>query len=170
MAKTKALRDKENATAAALVRTVLDVHFPGRGGQTRFGAELGLSQDFISDVANEKKGVGINILRGLARYRPVEVVKLLGIKLETLRAHWSDGDWGELMADDLPESMRRVARAAVELWGVTPDAAAAAANEALKTLTDDPDSMEVTELLYEVKRKLRGRPISSTRVKAQSKR
>jgi hypothetical protein len=140
VAKTKALQPEENATLQALVRSVLDAHFPGRGGQSRFAEDTGVSQGHVSGMLNSGKGGGIQSLRALAKYRPVEVVRLLGISLPTLVGLWAETDPRGADMAGLPEPLKRAARAAVELWGCTPDEAHKAAL-ALLQQPQDPDQI-----------------------------
>lgn len=164
MQKSKALRREENERVGSLLRDVLEVHFPGRGGQTAFADDTGVSQSHVSTTADGTKGAGVQMLRALAKYRPIEVVKLLGIKLETLLELWADRE-GYVMNDGLPDSMRRAARAAVELWGCSPDEAVVAAKKVMTLVEGDPDSHDPAALVGLFRPLLPRRAKSGTRPK-----
>lgn len=166
MAKSKALRLEENERVGALLREVLDAHFPGRGGQTAFADDTGLSQSQISSTLDGIKGAGIQTLRAIAKYRPVDAVKLLGIRLETLLELWTERE-SYVMSDSLPDSMRRAARAAVELWGCSPDEAVAAAKQLMPIVKGDPDSVDPGALVVMFRPLLPERKKSGTRLKSQ---
>jgi hypothetical protein len=147
MARTKALGADENATLQGLARSVIDAHF---GTQTAMAKATGLSQGHISTVKNgggagiavlraleNGGGAGIAVLRALAKYRPVEIVRLLEIPREALSGLWSESEAHGVNVEGLPEPARRAARAAIELWGCTPEEAVAAARRALEGGAED---------------------------------
>lgn len=166
MGRTKALKAEENETLRELVRRVLDAHFPGRGGQTAFSDATGLSQPHISGLLNDGKGGGIQSLRAIAKFKPVEVVQLLHIRLETLVGLWSETEPEGVKLADLPEPVRRAARAAVELYGCTPDEAHAAALKVLARPTDPDEPPSPMELLIAMKPHIPPRSKSGVRRKS----
>lgn len=83
----------------------------------------------ISEAASAGRKGGVKLLRALAKFKPVEVLKILGVSPAALLAVWVESSKGaEELAnvDGLPDSLRRAARAAIELYGCSADEAKAA--------------------------------------------
>ncbi|HEU4619515.1 MAG TPA: hypothetical protein VFV10_15870 [Gammaproteobacteria bacterium] len=133
MARTKALPAEVIATLGALVQAVVDSNF---GTQKEMGKKTGLSQAHLSNVI-KGRGAGFHVLHALAQYRPADVARLLGIRPENIIALWSETSSHGAAVGELPEFARRAARAAVELWGCTPDEAVAATRKALEMASDE---------------------------------
>lgn len=105
---------------------------------------IGVSAGFISDFLSEKRGGGMRVLTGLGRSYPLEFLELVGIEPATVATLWVERPTGE---DDqggemrvLPESVRRAARAAIELDGCAPADAARAAAMAVAEFGEVPQA------------------------------
>jgi len=164
MARTKALTKEENKDLQLLTQAVLDAHFGGHGAQTRFAKAANISQSTVSDLVRKGEGGGVASLRALAKYRPVEVVKLLGIEIATLVGLWSESNPQGVDMAELPDNLRRAARAAVELFGCSPDEAHQAAQAVLRDPAD-PDTRDAELWLMDIRPKLPSRQKSGVRRK-----
>lgn len=123
----KAYPDDTNAALRLLARRVIAERFGGT--QARLAESFDVSEAFISDFLNEKRGAGLETLLGLARFHPLELLGIMGIDPSTIAVLWLDG--GSSVEDDnmrrVPDEVRRAARAAVELTGCLPGEAGQAA-------------------------------------------
>lgn len=86
--------------------------------QARLAEELGVSASFVSDFLNEKRGAGLDLLVGLGRIDPLQLLEMLEID-PVLVANLIAGGQGEEErgTDVLPDVIRRAMRAAIEVTG-----------------------------------------------------
>lgn len=142
--KTKALEDKNNEVLRRALRDIITHHFskPPKGAQGRAAVALGVSGSFLSEVLSGSRGAGPELLRGIARYRPLEVLQALEIDPKTVLALWSDSgeEAGVLNGAEIPDALRRAARAAIELLHCTADEARKAAESAWAETTHHEDA------------------------------
>lgn len=122
----KAFDEKTNQILRVLARHVLKKEFGGV--QSRLASKLGVTAGFLSDFLSEKRGAGLDMLVGLGRYAPLEFLGILGISPGVV-VTLIEGKHEELEAGlvNVPDVVRRAARAAIELEGCTPGAACEAA-------------------------------------------
>lgn len=126
----KAYGDPTNQQLRAVLRRLVDRQFDRV--QSRAADALGVSGSFVSDFLNERRGAGLELLKGLSKYAPLEVLSVLEISLPAvvnLAAHEGARDAiREVDVDErLPAPVVRAMRAAIELTGCTPSEAFSAA-------------------------------------------
>jgi hypothetical protein len=138
----KSYDDQTNEALRALARVVKRDRFDGN--QTQMAEGLGVSGAFLSDFINDKRGAGLDMLVGLGKYAPLDLLKILEIDpsvVVMMMARDAMGLEAGLMA--LPDGLRRAARACIELTGCTPaeagDAALQAFADAGEPAINDPD-------------------------------
>lgn len=165
-AKTKALPAARNQKFREAVQALVDEEF-GPRGQKQAAKALGISAPYLHDFLNEKrgagpKGAGPEILRGMAKFRPLDVLLALEMDPAVVAGVWREGAGRTEVLGDLPEALRRAARAAIELTYCTAEDAILAARTALVEAGDvegaDPDWW-----LIKVRRHLPERVASSVR-------
>lgn len=122
----KAFDDETNERLRAIARKRLVERYKDK--QAPLAAELSVTGSFLSDFLSGNKGAGLDMLRGLARFAPLEVLTILGVEPGVI-VTLLEGRHEELEAGLalMPEIVRRAARAAVELEGCSPGAAGDAA-------------------------------------------
>lgn len=122
----KAFDDEINTQLRTLARRVMNERCEGKA--VRLAELLEVSPAFISDFLNEKRGAGLETLSGLGRFAPLELLGILGIEPGVI-ATLLEGRANQLEDGlaNLPDELRRAARAAIELTGCTPGDAGAAA-------------------------------------------
>lgn len=115
-----------NEQLRALARRILIERF--NGVQADLADRLGVSAGFMSELLSGKRGAGLETLIGLGRFAPLELLSIVGID-PAIVVTLVEGRNDELEAGlaNLPEVLRRAARAAIELEGCTPAAACEAA-------------------------------------------
>lgn len=122
----KAFDDETNKSLRAVARKLRAGQFKEK--QVALAVELGVTPSFLSDFLNARKGAGLDMLRGLARFAPLEVLAILrvdpGVIVTLVEGRHEELEAGLAL---MPEIVRRAARAAVELEGCTPGAAGDAA-------------------------------------------
>jgi hypothetical protein len=129
----KAFNDETNTKLRAIALTVMKRDFGGN--RTKLARHLKVTPTFVSDFLNHKRGAGLDLLSGLGRYAPLEVLSILGIRpvvITTLAERGKD-ETGEALAK-LPDELRRAARAAIELTGCTPGEACEVAVDLFKEI------------------------------------
>lgn len=122
----KAFDEKTNQILRVLARQMLKQEFDGV--QSRLAKRLGVTAGFLSDFLSGKRGAGLDMLVGLGRFAPLEFLGVLGIEPGVV-VTLIEGRHEELEAGlvNVPDVVRRAARAAIELEGCTPTAACEAA-------------------------------------------
>lgn len=131
--------DQTNEVLRALARKVKKSHFDDN--QTSMAEAMDISGAFLSDFINEKRGAGLDMLVGLAKFAPLDLLTILGVDpgvIVMLAKENSEGLEAGLVA--LPDVVRRAARACIELIGCTPGEAGDAAVEAYEVHGDVPHS------------------------------
>lgn len=122
----KAFDDEINDRLRVLARKVLADRCDGKN--FRLAELLGVSPAFISEFLSGKRGAGLETLSGLAKFAPLELLRILGIEpgvVVTLLE--AQNDELEAGLSKLPDIVRRAARAAIEIEGCSPGAAGDAA-------------------------------------------
>ena len=163
--KSKALSDPRNDALREAVRRVIEQHFgkPPRGAQGRAAKAFGVSGGYLSDFLSSNRGAGPELLHGVARYRPLDVLRALEIDPKTIRALWVDSDEADAVAvADIPEALKRATRAAVELLSCTADEAVKAARAALEE-TLHPEEADADWWLLQLRERLPRRKPSGVR-------
>lgn len=132
----KAFPDEVNDLLRELTQSVVDDCFSGK--QAAFADAVGLSGPYVSEILGQKRGGGLELLISIARYRPLELLPILKIDPRTVSILWNEqrGEGAEM--GDLPNELKRAARAAVELFGCTPAVALQAASAALAKHGESP--------------------------------
>ena len=127
----KAFDDETNETLRGLARKLMAERADGKG--VRLAELLDVSPAFISEFLSGKRGAGLETLSGLGRFAPLELLRILGIEPAVI-VTLLEGQSEELEVGlaNLPEVVRRAARAAVELEGCTPGMACEAALECFR--------------------------------------
>ncbi len=129
----KAYGDQTNERLRKVLTKLIKDRFVQRG---KAATALGVSSSFVSDFLHVKRGAGLDLLKGLAKYAPLEVMEALAIDLDTvLNLAVHDGARGVGEEDEvhrLPGPVVRAMRAAMELVGCTPKEAFSAANAAFE--------------------------------------
>ncbi|HVJ13856.1 MAG TPA: hypothetical protein VM686_00385 [Polyangiaceae bacterium] len=133
----KSYGDKTNQRLRKVLADLVETRFEKRG---KAASALGVSAAFVSDFLGENRGAGLDLLKGLARYAPLEVIAALEIDLPTvLNLAVRDGARGAVgeagadeMSERLPGPVVRAMKAAIELTGCTPSDAYKAACEAVE--------------------------------------
>jgi transcriptional regulator with XRE-family HTH domain len=137
----KAFPDEVNDLLRDLMQSVVEDCFDGK--QAAFAAAVGLSDPYVSDILRAKRGGGLELLIAIARYRPLELLPILKIDPRTVSILWNEQRGEGVEMGELPNELKRAARAAVELFGCTPAVALRAANGAFakhgETPHADPD-------------------------------
>jgi hypothetical protein len=141
----KSYDDQTNEVLRELARKVKRERFDDN--QTKMAEGLGVSGAFLSDFINEKRGAGLDMLVGLGKFAPLDLLQILEIDpavVVMMTANTTSVLEAGLMS--LPDGLRRAARACIELTGCTPAEAGDAAVEAFdlvqaagKGVPDDPD-------------------------------
>lgn len=134
----KAFDPEINAALRALAREEIRARGIAQG---ELAATAGVTPGYMSDFLNGNRGAGLRLLRGLGRAAPLKLLELLDVDPGTVLALWSaNGSREELQMGSVPESVRRAARAAIELLGCGPDEAARAAQQAFAEHGEVPGS------------------------------
>jgi transcriptional regulator with XRE-family HTH domain len=123
----KAFDEDTNALLRKLAQALVDSQF--NGTQAAFAKAIGLTPGFVSDFLNENRGAGLDLLRGVARYAPLELLEALQVDPRTVVLLAVERAEGGSMGK-LPNELARAARAAIELLGCTPAVALRAADAA----------------------------------------
>jgi transcriptional regulator with XRE-family HTH domain len=90
--------------------------------QNRTARSLGVSGAYLSEFLGGTRGAGVDLITGLSKYRPLEVLRTLGINPRAIALLLSEEEAGlEMGAYRFPDELRRAARAAMELLGCTSD-------------------------------------------------
>lgn len=132
----KAYDDEINETLRSLARTIIQRDFDGI--QNKLAEAVGLSPGFVSEFLSGKRGAGLDMLTGLGRISPHILLRVLGIDPRVLVVVRSE-DLEEEGMRNLPPALRRASRAAMDLFGCTPQAALQAADAALAKHGNQPD-------------------------------
>jgi hypothetical protein len=130
----KAYGGATNQKLRRVLLNLVETKFEQRG---KAASSLGVSAAFVSDFLGGKRGAGLDLLKGLARYAPLEVISALEIDLDVVLNLAARGDArgaiGEAeMAERLPGPVVRAMKAAIELVGCTPSEAFNAAWDAFQ--------------------------------------
>lgn len=134
----KALEEDVNERLREVAVAIRESRFAGNQGELAEG--LGISASYASDFINRKRGAGRDLLVGLGRLAPLELLSVLDIDPRVIVTLWREqAETGELDVMSMPEALRRAARAAIELYGCTPGEASAAAARAFKQFGEQPD-------------------------------
>jgi hypothetical protein len=88
--------------------------------QVALAKAMSVSPGFVSDFLSEKRGAGRELLVGLGRLAPLELLKILEIDPRVIVDLWGDGTGNGEIEMKAPDGLRRAARAAIELTGCTP--------------------------------------------------
>ena len=122
----KAFDDETNEQLRAIARRVLVDRFNAK--QADLAEALDISAGFMSEFLNGIRGAGLETLIGLGRFAPLELLSMMEIDPAVI-VTLLEGRNDEVEAGlaNLPEVVRRAARAAIELEGCTPGAACEAA-------------------------------------------
>lgn len=127
----KSYDDETNEVLRALARKVKIELFSNN--QTQMADEIGISASFLSDFLNEKRGAGLDMLVGLGKFAPLDLLNILGIDLGSVALLALPTSGGAEGVMGLPDVVRRAARACIELTGCSPGEAGEAAVEAYET-------------------------------------
>ena len=71
----KAYDDAINDRFRKVLQKLIDERFDKK--RSRAAAALGVSAAFVSDFMNENRGAGLDLLKGLSEYAPLEVLSVL---------------------------------------------------------------------------------------------
>lgn len=122
----KAYDDESNERLRELAKKVMRERCDGKG--VRLAELLNVSPAFISEFLNGKRGAGLETLIGLGRFAPLELLTILGIEPGVVVTLLEARDEQlEVGLAQLPDVLRRAARAAIEIEGCSPGAAGDAA-------------------------------------------
>ena len=127
--KKKSVDSETNKKLRALATEIKDGSFGGY--QNRTAVAIGVSGSFLSEFLGETRGAGVDLIAGIAKYRPLETLRYrhwVYSQATLLAFEESGADMGELA---FPEELRRAARAAMELLGCTADEVLSASQSAL---------------------------------------
>jgi hypothetical protein len=134
----KALEEDVNERLREIAVAIREARYAGNQGDLAEG--LGISASYASDFVNRKRGAGREMLVGLGRLAPLELLRVLEIDPKVIITLWTDqAVEGELDVMKMPEALRRAARAAIEVLGCTPSEASSAAALAFKQFGEQPD-------------------------------
>jgi len=139
--KKKSVDRELNRRMRSLLRDIRDVNFAGKQGDTARG--LGFSGGFLSDILNDKRGVGMDVISSAAKFRPIEVLRAIGIDPIAVALLVSEDSKGaDVGLEGMPEEVRRAARAAIELLGCTADEVLMATRNAVLEFGDRSDDRD----------------------------
>jgi transcriptional regulator with XRE-family HTH domain len=138
LAMAKNFGEEVNEQLRKLARSVVEVHF--KGTQSSFASAIGVTPGFVSDFLAGKRGAGLELLRGVGKFRPIETLRILDISPRIVASLSLEQTTGEGDMGDLPNELKRAARAAIELFGCTPHVAVKAAETAFRKYGEHPEA------------------------------
>lgn len=77
----KALKGDQNDAARRYIRALMDRDFEGK--QLRAAPHFGVTQGYLGEFINGRRGAGMKLLRGVAKYAGVPIEAILGDQPET---------------------------------------------------------------------------------------
>lgn len=138
MLMAKTFGDDVNEQLRKLARSVLENHYDGN--QSSLAGAMGVTPSFISEFLSGKRGAGLDLLRGLGKFRPLELLQIMQVDPRIVVSLWVEHATAEGDMGDLPNELKRATRAAIELFGCTPQAALKAAEAAFRKHGEHPES------------------------------
>lgn len=163
MAKSKALKDEANDQLRDAVRAIVKNDFDTAGDAA---TAFGVSGAYLSDFIAGNRGAGAALLFGVAQHDPIAFLEAIGIDPKTVVILWRETD-KEGTLPELPDPLRRAARAAVELLHCHSEDAGKAAIHALDELGEGGDDRDPAWWLERLKERLPRRTGSGVRKKAK---
>lgn len=116
-----AFDEDTNERLRSLAKSLKDNRFQGR--QNRLAEAMDLTPGFISEFLNGSKGAGLELLVGLGRLAPLELLEMLRIDprliVNLVKERGEDGT-GEESDVVIPDAVRRAMRAAIEVTACSP--------------------------------------------------
>ena len=135
----KSYDDETNERLRAVARRVMKDHMDGK--QIRLAEKLGVSGSFVSEFLSGTRGAGLEMLVGLARFAPLDILEILHIDAGVVAALLAGSqDEKGTGIELLPDVIRRATRACIELSGCTPADACASALEIYAQFGDLPNT------------------------------
>ncbi len=164
MAKSKALKRESNDLLRDAVRAVIREDFDSA---SEAAVAFGVSGAYLSDFLAGNRGAGSALLFGVAKRDPIAFLRAIGVDPATVVVLWRETNKeGEL--PDLPEPLRRAARAAIELLHCHSDEAGKAAVNALEELGEGGEDRDPVWWLERLKERITRRTGSGVRKKRRN--